>query len=109
MEKSKLKQHLARLKKFDTERKGWLILSAFVVVSVIGTIFNWKFIIDEHLVWLIISIGFSLAVCWWYWTMKLIRHLLESKTVEYEILDDLVITLRDIKEDVKKSMKSIDK
>jgi membrane protein YdbS with pleckstrin-like domain len=109
MEKTKLTQHLTRLKKFDTERKGWLILSAFVVVSVIGTIFNWKFIIDEHLVWLIVASGLTLAVCWWFWTMKLIRHLLESKTVEYEILDDLVITLRDIKEDVKKSMKSIDK
>jgi uncharacterized membrane protein YhaH (DUF805 family) len=98
---SRLKKHLDKLHSFDNERKGWLALSGFVVTAVIGIIFSWKTVIDYHLLWVIISGGFTLLVIWWYWTMVIVRHMIESKTSEYIILHEIIESIKEIKEDVK--------
>jgi len=99
---TKLQKHITQLKSFNTERRYWLIASGFVILAVLGIIFGWNYIITDRLFWLFVSIGLTITVSWWYWTMRLIRHLIESKQDEYAILSDLVSAIQEIKEDVKK-------
>lgn len=98
----KIKPHLEKLHQFDNERKGWLALSAFVVATIIGIVFGWNLVIQNHLLWLIVSGGLTISAIWWYWTMRVIRHLIQSKHDEYIILNDIVLTVQEIKENVKK-------
>ena len=101
MEK-RLKKHLDKLHAFDDERRAWLILSSFVVFAVLIILYSWDAIAHSKLVYAIGAFGLVLSVTWWYWTMRLIRHLIESKTDEYQLLTDIITMVRDVKEDVKK-------
>jgi ABC-type bacteriocin/lantibiotic exporter with double-glycine peptidase domain len=96
----KLKEHIKDLHQIDNQRKGWLFLSAFVSAAVLGIIFGWNWVNEYHLVWVFVSAGLVLAVVWWYWTMRLIRHLIQYKTTESEILQDIVADIRYIKNKV---------
>ena len=87
---TKLLKHVEELHKIDNQRKGWLVLSAFVSAAVLGIIFGWNWVNEHHLVWIMVSSGLVLAVVWWYWTMRLIRHLVQYKVTESEILTDIV-------------------
>jgi ABC-type bacteriocin/lantibiotic exporter with double-glycine peptidase domain len=96
-----MKNHIEKLQNFDRERKSWLVLSAFVSIGAIGVIFGWNAVQTNHLIWVVSSLGLVIAVIWWYWTMRLIRHLIEHKIVESSILQELVEDIRHIKEEVK--------
>ena len=96
-----MKNHIEKLQNFDRERKSWLVLSAFVSIGAIGVIFGWNAVQTNHLIWVVSSLGLVIAVIWWYWTMRLIRHLIEHKIVESTILQELVEDIRHIKEEVK--------
>jgi len=100
MEKT-LQKHLSKLKGFDRERTYWLMVSAFVVSAVLGIVFKWDYVVEERLAWAIITSGLTITVCWWYWTMRIIRHLIDAKHDEYIILNDIVASIKEIKEDVK--------
>jgi hypothetical protein len=100
MEK-RLQKHLAHLREIDSERKYWLGISVFVVITIIGVVFNWDYVVNDKIAWLVVTLGLTITVVWWYWTMKIVRHLLESKNDEYEILNEVVCTIKEIKEDVK--------
>ena len=97
----RLKHHLNKLHQFDTERRGWLVLSGFVVIAVLGVIFGWNLVVQSHLIWVIVSAGLTISVVWWYWTMKLVRHLISSKTDEYLILSEIIQGIQEVKQDVK--------
>ena len=99
---SRLKKHLDKLHAFDNERRAWLVLSAFVVISVLIIILGWDAVTHSKIIYLVGTIGLVLSVTWWYWTMRLVRHLLESKTEEYTLLSEIVQMVRDVKNDVKK-------
>lgn len=96
----KIFRHLQHLKAFNNQRKAWLVLSAFVVGAIITITVDWNNI-QPNLLWLMASIGTVVAATWWYWTMKLIRQLIDHRREEYEILHDVVKSIREIKEDVK--------
>jgi hypothetical protein len=97
----RLKTHLEKLQSFNRERLGWLALSSFVVTAIIGIIYGWNLVVENHLIWLILSGGATLLVVWWYWTMMVVRHILESKTSEYIILHEIIKDIQEIKQDVK--------
>jgi len=101
---TKLKEHVEDLHKIDNQRKGWLALSAFVVAAITGIIFGWNWVHSNHLIWLVVSIGLILAVIWWYWTMRLIRHLIQHKVTESEILTEVVEDIRYIKNNLIKPL-----
>ena len=96
-----MKNHIEKLQNFDRERKSWLVLSAFVAIGAMGIIFGWNAVQTNHLIWVVSSLGLVIAVIWWYWTMRLIQHLIEHKIVESTILQELVEDIRHIKEEVK--------
>lgn len=94
---SRLKNIKQALEKFDIERAFWLKLSAFVVVMILSSVWQWNFIQSHHLGWLIFTIGTTLSMLWWYWTMKLIRTTLQHRKDEVDILIDLIEDIRAIK------------
>ena len=96
-----MKNHIKKLQKFDQERKSWLALSVVVAVGVLGINFGWNAVQTNHLIWVVASLGLIVAVVWWYWTMRLIRHLIESKLIESKILQEIVEDIRHIKDEVK--------
>lgn len=101
---TRLKKHLEELRSLDAQRKGWLVLSGFVAVGVLGIIFGWNWVHQHHIVWIVVSLGLLLSVIWWYWTMRLIRQLLSHKSTEAEILNDLLTDIKDLKKDIRKSL-----
>ena len=102
--KIKIKKHIEELHIIDSQRKGWLVLSAVVTAGVLGIIFGWNAVQQYHLVWLVVSGGLIISMIWWYWTMRLIRHLIHYKVTESEILIDIVTDIRAIKTEVQKAI-----
>ncbi len=100
----RIKRHIEKLQKLDSQRKGWLLLSGFISAGVIGIIFGWNFVQSHQLVWLVVSVGLLVSVTWWYWTMKLILHMVEFKMTESEILTEMVDEIKHIKNIVTKKV-----
>jgi magnesium-transporting ATPase (P-type) len=98
---NKLQQHLKKLHQYDNERKGWLILSGFVAATVFGITYNWNLVIESNNIWLFGTTVLILTVIWWYWTMKVISHLIQSKTDEYTVLTEIVKDIKIIRENIR--------
>lgn len=105
----KLKNHIKDLKSIDKQRKAWLMLSALVVFVVGYIIFDSQRLEQHHLLWSVGAIGLVLSVVWWYWAMRLINQLVEHRVEETEVLSELCVSVREIKEDVRKNfIKDVD-
>jgi O-antigen/teichoic acid export membrane protein len=103
----KIQNHLNKLNQIEVQRKRWLMVSVFVVVAVLALILDWDYIQLNRTVWVLVTLGFTVAVVWWYWTMRIIRHLVNHKIVESTILQGLVKDVRAIKSEVKKVLSDI--
>jgi len=97
----KLLKHIQHLNLFNNQRKAWLTLSVFVVSAVAFIIVDWNQITPK-MMWLLASAGCLTAVVWWYWTMRIIRQLIDHRKEESEILHDIIVVIKEIKEDIKK-------
>lgn len=95
-------KHISDLKYFDNQRKAWLVLSAFVILAVLGIIFEWHKIESSVWLWTLGTSGIVVSVVWWYWTMRLIRGLLEFKIEEANLLSDIITDLKEIKQNLSK-------
>jgi ABC-type bacteriocin/lantibiotic exporter with double-glycine peptidase domain len=102
MNSTKLKIHIEKLNEISNQRKGWFFLSFFVSISIIGIIFGWNFIHENQFFWILTCLGLLISMIWWYWTIKVLRHLLEHKKMESEILGEIIEEIRKIKDEVKK-------
>lgn len=98
-----LRLHIEELKKIDSHRKVWMFLSAFVVATVIGIIFRWDYVMQSKFVWLVSSLGLTISMVWWYWTMRLVRYIVHYKSTEAIILQELIDEIRFIKTEVMKN------
>jgi ABC-type bacteriocin/lantibiotic exporter with double-glycine peptidase domain len=100
----KLQKHIEEFTLINTQRKAWLILSAFVSVGILGIILGWNIVQGSYLVWIVISGGLLVAMVWWYWTMSIIRHLIHYKKTEAEILISITKEIRNIKNTIVKDI-----
>ena len=98
----KIARHLNHLKLFDNQRRSWLALSAFVVLSVGSIIWNWYKFDQSNLIWIPIVLGLTVSVVWWYWTMRLIKDLIQQRREESEILVDIISHIRLVQNEVRK-------
>lgn len=96
----KLQTIIKALEKFDSERIFWLKLSAFVVLVILFSIFEWSLIQRYDLGWYVFAAGTTISVIWWYWTMRLIRATLSHRQEEVKVLIDLVEDIKAIKQQV---------
>ena len=104
----RIQKHITDLQNIDNQRKAWLFLSAFVAVTIIGIIFGWNYVQANKIIWLVTSLGLLVSMTWWYWTMKLIRQIVNYKLTESEILNDLIQDIRYIKDEVKNLRQPLD-
>ena len=93
------------LEKINNQRKKWLMASSVVFVGIISLIFTWEWInhLDSTIVWwMITSIMLIISINWWYWTMKVVRQLIYHQKLEFNILSDIIIEIKSIKENLNK-------
>lgn len=102
---AKLNTLKENIERFEHSRKFWLRISLLVVVVVNGIIWGWDKVHESRWAWILTSLGLTIGVVWWYWTMKLIRITLNHRYDEIEILKDLVSDIKSIKNDLQKSKK----
>ena len=102
IEISKLKQQAKDLTLIDGYRKAWLALSSLVVATVLGIIFGWNYIVGQKLAWVASSCGLLISMVWWYWTMRLIRYLIHYKITESHILEEIIVEIKEIKQEIVK-------
>ena len=102
--KELLAQHANDIERINRQRKGWLYASSVVMLGIVGLIFSWDWVSEIHsksVWWVIISVMLIISINWWYWTMTVIRRMLDHQKVEYDllscILNDLVLAKEDIK------------
>lgn len=95
----RLESQLFDLKKFDLQRKAWLVLSAFVMAVLLFVIFDHKHLVEHGVLWQIGILAITMSAVWWYWAMRLIRQLIQHRIAELEVLSDLHQTLVMVKKE----------
>jgi hypothetical protein len=97
---SKLNTIKQSIGKLNIERKLWLALSGLVVAASFVLFLGWNTIQVNHLQWVFVTAGVTVSMVWWFWTMRLIRIILNHRLTEVEILQEIVSDIRDIKDNV---------
>lgn len=92
-----LEKHNQTLKKINSQRKIWAWLSISVIAVIAVFVLDQKHIESTNIIWYFVSFGFIISVLWWYWTMRLIKFIIEYRTEETQILQDIVSDIKYIK------------
>lgn len=100
-----ISKNLKLLQSLNRERIFWLRISGFVVFSFFLIVFNWTKIVNSDLVWIIVGSGVFICILWWYWTMSIIRKLISFKTLETEIMSELITDIKAVRTDIKNSFR----
>lgn len=88
------------VRSLDNHRVIWLILSAVIFFGVILFGLSWNYLVklNSTPVWTtVLSGALTITVFWWYWTMRMIRRLLEHQDMVIEILVDITTDVKKIK------------
>jgi hypothetical protein len=87
----------------NKQRIQWLAFSSIIFASVILIIFFSEKINDlhSHTVWWVIgSLGLLISINWWYWTLTLIRSVLQHQIDTVIILSEITNDVKEIKTDI---------
>lgn len=95
-----LSVQIENLKLIDKQRKAWLVLSAFVIAVITFLIFDHEKVKVYGILWQIGVLGLTVSVVWWYWAMRMIRHLIKSRMEEILVLVELYESVKQVKEEV---------
>jgi uncharacterized membrane protein len=99
-----LEQHAKDLEKINNQRRLWLYASSVVLTGIIFLIFTWDWLDHFHshtLWWAIVSTMMIICVNWWYWTMRVIRILLNHQEAEYDLLSSVLNDISKAREEIK--------
>lgn len=94
------KAHNLTISYLNTQRQYWLYASSVAVSGIVLLIAFWDFLStfqSTSVWWAIVSIMLIVSVNWWYWTIKLIRILIDQRKSELKIINELVIDIKTIK------------
>lgn len=94
---SKLNIIKQSISKLNIERKLWLALSGLVIAASFVLFLGWNTIQINHLQWVFVTSVITVSIIWWFWTMRLIRIILNHRLVEVEILHEIVNDIKEIK------------
>jgi predicted Na+-dependent transporter len=98
-----IQQHTADLERINKQRRMWLYASSIVLTGIIFLIFTWDWLDDFHskgIWWVVISLMLIISVNWWYWTMRVIRILLDYNTAAYDILTCVLDDVSEARKDI---------
>ena len=111
--KNVLDQHTKDLNRINEQRRWWLYASSVVVVGILTIMFAWDWIDGFHsksVWWLVVSMMLIISVNWWYWTMRVIRRIIEHQKVEFELIGVIITDIKEVKKDIQfLAPKNIDK
>lgn len=99
-----LKQYQQDLERINRQRRLWLYASSVVIVAVVALIVGWDLLEDTHsksVWWFVITCMLIISVNWWYWTMRVIRRLLEHQAAEFDLLQCILTDITIVREDIK--------
>jgi len=104
----KIQAFLNKIKKYEKQRQLWMLLSVVFVSFILGIAVEWQQLVRLNIfeIWLAISsVLIITGICWWYWTMHVLKNILSERHGEIELLVDVSNDIRTIKEEVKKNYK----
>ena len=90
--------------KLNDQRRKWLTFSSAIFVGIILVITFTDSINNLHsrsIWWAIGSIGLIISVNWWYWTLTLIRKVLQHQIDVIQILSEITSDVKVIRTDIK--------
>ena len=96
-------EHTKDCEAINNQRRVWLLASSAVFTGIILLIFGWDLVWNLHsrsIWWLIISLMLLISVNWWYWTMRVIRKLLNHQRIEFGLIRELLIDVKEVKKEV---------
>jgi hypothetical protein len=96
---NRLKTQLLDLRKFDLQRKAWMVLSGIVMAVLAFVVFDHKHLVEYGLLWQIGVLAITVSAVWWYWAMRLISQLIQHRIAEIEVITDLHETLIIVKKE----------
>ena len=96
-----LQRHIDKLKKFDAQRSDWLKFSAVVAVSLSLIVVDIFFLTEKKFTYILVGLGLIISAAWWYWTMHIVKEVINHKQYEAEILKMLVEDVKEIKKSIK--------
>jgi len=100
MSLSIIKQFNDNIRQLNRQRPYWLILSGFVILTILLVTFFWKFLLNLHsqVVWWSIGVsGITLAIIWWWWTMSLINNIIRHQYQMIDILNEITTDIKYVK------------
>lgn len=97
-------KNLKEFNNLNNERVCWIRLSIFVVIVFLLILISWNFIFESRTIYILFASGILVSIIWWYWTMRLIKKIIRFKILESEVLEEIVVSLREIKKDIRKNL-----
>ena len=97
------KNNKSQIEKLNSQRRAWLYASSVVFVGIILLIFGWDFVDNFHTKkawWAIVSLMLILSINWWYWTIRVIRMLIQQRRNEIDVLSELIVNIKLVKTEV---------
>jgi hypothetical protein len=85
------------------QRRWWLFASSIVIVSIVGVIAGWEIVGDlesKAVWWVVASLMMLVSANWWYWTMSMLRKLINQQQSEVAIIANLAADIQEIRKDV---------
>lgn len=111
--KKLLNKHTQDLNRINQQRRLWLYASSVVLVGILFLIFTWDWIDGLHsksIWWLVVSTMLIISVNWWYWTMRVIKRIIEHQEIEFDLIRVIMTDIREVKKDIQfLAPKNIDK
>lgn len=96
----RLLKNLKELDELNKQRKNWLRLSLGVIVGILLVVFNWDYIKQSHLTFVVFVLGSAVSVVWWYWTINSLKKFINFKSVETELLSEIIQEIKYIKKNI---------
>ncbi|CAB4126008.1 hypothetical protein UFOVP181_230 [uncultured Caudovirales phage] len=102
--KTIIDNHTQDLIRINTQRRWWLYASSVVIVGILVIMFAWDWLEGFHsksVWWLVVSLMLVISINWWYWTMKVIRRIIEHQKIEFELIGVIITDIKEVKKDIK--------
>ena len=99
-----IQEYEAYVNLMNKQYKYWMIASAIIYSCVITFIVLFDFVIrlDSKIIWWsIISILLMVSMNWWYWTMSLVKQLMEHHTNSIKVIISLISDINTVRSDLK--------
>jgi len=94
-------KYLSKIIKLNRQKILWYKLSAIVLVGITFLIFDYDYVIKEHLERYFLFAGLIVSAVWWYWTMGVLSTLFSIKNYQLQIMSEILDNIKDIKKNIK--------